>query len=185
MKLIVAMTGASGAVLGVRLLQELQSHEVHLIVSQAAQHVIWHEVGDLDLPAARRYDDKNLAAPIASSSCLVDAMVVIPCSMKTLAAIAHGYTSNLVVRAADNVLRMRRPLVLLPRETPLSLAALDNMRAAHLAGATILPPAMAYYYDPRSVDEVTDFFVGKVLDVLGLPHTLYRRWAGSPESGEI
>ncbi|MGD1996511.1 MAG: UbiX family flavin prenyltransferase, partial [Anaerolineae bacterium] len=162
-----------------RLLQELRSQEVYLIVTQAAERVIHYELGDATLPAANRFRADELDAPIASSSYPVDAMVVIPCSMKTLAAIAHGYTSNLVVRAADNTLRMDRQLVLVPRETPLSLAAIENMRAACMAGAIILPPAMAYYFEPASVDDVTDFFVGKVLDVLGLPHDLYRRWSGS------
>jgi len=184
MKVIVAITGASGAVLAVRLLEQLQAHEVHLIVTPAARLVIDHEVGEVELPAAFRYDATDLTAPLASSSFGVGAMVVVPCSMKTLAAIAHGYSSNLVARAADNVLRTKRKLVLVPRETPLSLPAIENMRAACAAGAVILPPVMAYYFGPRSVDEVTDFFVGKVLDLLDLPHRLYRRWDGSPPDGK-
>jgi len=175
---IVAITGASGAVMALRLLQELGDHQVDLIVTEAAQMVIRHELGQPHFPASRRFAPNQLDAPIASSSCPVDAMVVIPCSMKTLAAIAHGYADNLVTRAAENVLRTRKKLVLVPRETPLSLAAIENMRAAALAGAIILPPVMAYYFQPQSVDEVTDFFVGKVLDALGLPHELYRRWSG-------
>ena len=178
MKLIVAITGASGAVMALRLLQELESHEVHLIVTQGARQVMRHELDDPTLRATWCYDAQELDAPLASSSYLTDAMVVIPCSMKTLAAIAHGYADNLVVRAADVTLRMGRRLVLAPRETPLSLTAIENMRAACMAGATILPPTMAYYFDPQCVDDVTDFFVGKVLDVLGLPHNLYRRWSG-------
>lgn len=184
MRLVVAITGASGAVLAWRLLQELGAHEVDLITTPAAQTVIRHELGQPVLPASRCFTADQLDAPIASSSCLVDAMVVIPCSMKTLAAIAHGYSGNLVTRAAENVLRARKKLVLVPRETPLSLAAIDNMRAAFLAGAVILPPVMAYYYAPRSVGEVTDFFVGKVLDALGLPHELYRRWSGAAHAAE-
>jgi len=177
-KLVIAVSGASGAVLAVRLLQELGSHEVHLVVTRDAYRVIHHELGDPALPCDYRYEADDLDAPISSSSYPLDGMVVVPCSMKTLAGIAHGYTNNLVVRAADNALRMGRRLVLVPRETPLSLAAIENLRAARLAGAVILPPMMAYYFKPQSVDEVTDFFVGKVLDVLGLPHDLYRRWAG-------
>ncbi len=96
--------------------------------------------------------------------------------MKTLSAIAHGYADDLIGRAADMMLRMGRPLVLMPRETPLSLPAIENMRLAKLAGAIILPPVMAYYPRPQTVDDVTDFFVGKVLDVLGVEHHLYRRW---------
>jgi 4-hydroxy-3-polyprenylbenzoate decarboxylase len=96
--------------------------------------------------------------------------------MKTLSAIARGYTDDLVGRAAEIMLRLGRPLVLMPRETPLSLPAIENMRAAKLAGAVILPPVIAYYPQPKTVDDVTDFFVGKVLDVLGVEHSLYRRW---------
>ncbi|MBN1956317.1 MAG: UbiX family flavin prenyltransferase [Anaerolineae bacterium] len=183
MKIIVAITGASGAVMALRLLQELSAHHVYLVVTAAARRVIRYELGDPVLPCARCFAAQEMDASIASSSHPVDAMVVIPCSMKTLAAIAHGYTDDLVVRAADNVLRMNKRLVLVPRETPLSLAALENMRVARQAGAVILPPAMAYYFQPQTVDDVTDFFVGKVLDALGLPHELYRRWSG-PETGE-
>jgi 4-hydroxy-3-polyprenylbenzoate decarboxylase len=109
-------------------------------------------------------------------------MVVAPCSTKTLAAIAHGYADNLIVRVAETMLRLNRMLVVMPRETPLTLAAIENMRALRLAGAILLPPMVAYYPRPRSIEEVTDFFVGKVLDVLGLQHTLYRRW-GTPADG--
>lgn len=184
MHVIVAITGASGAVMALRLLQELSAQQVDLIITEAAQLVIRHELGQPDFPASRRFAPNQLDAPIASSSCPVDAMVVIPCSMKTLAAIAHGYADNLVTRAAENVLRTRKKLVLVPRETPLSLAAIENMRAAALAGAIILPPVMAYYFQPQSVEQVTDFFVGKVLDALGLPHDLYRRWSGPADASE-
>jgi 4-hydroxy-3-polyprenylbenzoate decarboxylase len=96
--------------------------------------------------------------------------------MKTLSAVAHGYSADLIGRSAEIMLRLNRPLVLMPRETPLSLPAIENMRLAKFAGAIILPPVMAYYAQPQTVDDVTDFFVGKVLDVLGLEHNLYRRW---------
>ena len=96
--------------------------------------------------------------------------------MKTLSAVAHGYADDLIVRVASIMLRLNRPLVLMPRETPLSLADIENMRLARLAGAILLPPIVAYYTAPRTIDDVTDFFVGKVLDALNLPHTLYRRW---------
>ena len=186
MKLVVAVTGASGAALAVRLLQHLQAHQVHLVVTHAAQLVISQELGAPQLPCTHRYDEADLDAPIASSSYLVDAMVIVPCSTKTLSAIAHGYTGNLVVRAADIALRMKRRLVLVPRETPLSLPTIENLRLASLAGAIILPPTMAYYYSPKTVDDVTAFFVGKILDQLGTPEQLglsddlYRRWTGPP-----
>ena len=180
MRVVVAITGASGAVLGQRLLENLRGHEVYLLVSRAAHKVIALELGpEAELPATARYEEDDWDSPLASSSFLVDAMVVVPCSMRTLAAIASGHSDNLIVRAAENTLRMGRKLVLVPRETPLSLAAIENMRRARLAGAIILPPNMAYYFHPRSVDEVTDFFVGKILDVLGIEHSLYRRWKGA------
>jgi 4-hydroxy-3-polyprenylbenzoate decarboxylase len=167
-------------VLAARLLEELRAHEVHLVVTRAAELVIQHELRERELPCSQRYHETQLDAPIASSSFPVDAMVVVPCSMNSLAAIANGLTDNLVARAADGMLRLSRKLVLVPRETPLSLAAIENMRAARLSGAIILPPVMAYYYEPQSVDEVTDFFAGKILDAIGLDHQLYRRWSGPP-----
>ena len=179
MRIVVAITGASGAVLGQRLLENLTDHEVHLIVSKAGEKIIAHELGEKDsLPATARYDEDDIAAPLASSSFLVDAMAVAPCSMKTLAGIAHGYAENLIVRAAENGLRLGRVLVVVPRETPLSLSAIENMRRLKLAGAIILPPIIAYYHRPQTVDDITDFLVGKILDVLGLEHQLYERWKG-------
>jgi len=180
MRIVVAITGASGAVIGQRLLESLREHEVHLIVSNAAKRIIAHELGKgASLPATARYEEDEWESPLASSSFLVDAMVVAPCSMKTLSGIAHGYADNLILRAAENVLRMGKPLVVVPRETPLSLADIENMRQVKLAGAIVLPPNMAYYYRPQTVDEVTDFFVGKILDVLGVGHELYKRWGNT------
>lgn len=179
MRIVVGVTGGSGVVIAQRLLQNLVRHEVHLIVSDAAEQVIAHELSEPSLPATFRYPESAIDACISSSSCLIDAMVVVPCSMKTLAAVASGYADNLIVRAAENAQRMGRKLVLVPRETPLSLAAIENMRSVRLAGGIILPPSVAYYFQPRTVDDITDFFVGKILDVLGIEHSLYRRWAGS------
>jgi len=177
LRIVVAITGASGAVLARRLLENLSDHEVHLIISETARKVIKLELGEgVEFPCHASYEPDDFESPLASSSFPIDAMVVIPCSMKTLAAIAHGYADNLIVRAAENTLRMGKPLVLVPRETPLSLMDIENMRVAKLAGAVILPPMVAYYHRPRTVDEVTDFIVGKVLDVLGIGHNLYRRW---------
>lgn len=184
MKLVVAITGASGPIMSVRLLHHLRAHEVHLVVTRAAETVIRQEVGDPVLPCAHRYAETDLDAPIASSSFLVDAMVIVPCTIKSMSAIAHGLTGNLVTRAADIALRMKRRLVLVPRETPLSLPAIESMRLACLAGASIVPPNMAYYHAPQTVDDVTNFFVGKILDQLatpdelGIPDDLYHRWTG-------
>jgi len=180
MEIVVALTGASGAVIGVRLLERLAErpeHQVHALVSRAAEAVITQELGvDVPLPAKYHWDVYDFEAPIASSSRAPQAMVIAPCSMKTLSAVAHGYAEDLIVRTAETMLRINRPLVLVPRETPLSLPAIENLRLAKLAGAIILPPMVAYYPRPRSVEEMTDFFVGKILDVLGLENRLYRRW---------
>lgn len=177
-----AITGASGVAIGVRLLEVLAdqgSHQVHLLVSRSGEGVIAHELGgEVALPATWRWPVEEMAAPIASSSRAPAAMVIAPCSMKTLSAIAQGYAADLIGRTAEIMLRLNRPLVLMPRETPLSLPAIENMRSARLAGAILLPPVVAYYPRPQSVDDLTDFFVGKVLDVLGLEHDLYRRWGG-------
>lgn len=179
MRVVVAITGASGAVLAHRLLENLRDHEVHLIISETARKVIELELGKgAEFPCHASYKADDLCSPLASSSFLMDAMVIIPCSMKTLAAIAHGYADNLIVRAAENALKMGKPLVLVPRETPLSLMDIENMRRARLAGAVILPPVLTYYHHPRTVEEMTDFIVGKVLDVLGIEHRLYKRWEG-------
>jgi flavin prenyltransferase len=181
---IVAITGASGVTIGVRLLHVLAARDsvrVHLVVSDAARAVIAQELEpDLALPCTWQWPANDLAAPIASSSRAPSAMVVAPCSMKTLSAIAHGYSADLISRAAEIMLRLSRPLVLLPRETPLSLPAIENMRLARLAGAIILPPVVAYYPRPRTIDDVTDFIVGKVLDTLNLDHDLYQRWGDIP-----
>ncbi len=179
MKICVAITGASGAILGQRVLENLRDHEVHLIVSEAGQKVIALELGgNAHLPADYQYDNRDIAASLSSSSFLIDAMIVVPCSLKTLAGIAHGYAHNLILRAAENMIRLNRKLIIVPRETPLSLIAIENMRQARLSGAIILPPIMAYYYEPQSVDDVTNFFAGKILDAFGVEHRLFRRWTG-------
>jgi 4-hydroxy-3-polyprenylbenzoate decarboxylase len=183
-ELVVAVTGASGVVIGVRLLgilNEQSAYQVHLIVSEGGKAVIAHEVGpSVALPATYRWEPTDLTAPIASSSRAPDAMVVAPCSMKTMSSIAHGHSADLIGRTAEIMLRMGHPLILMPRETPLSLPAIENMRLVRLAGAIVMPPMVAYYPRPRTVDDITDFFVGKVLDVLGVEHHLYRRWGESP-----
>ena len=176
MHIAVGICGASGAPIAVRLLQSLREHEVSLIITPAGERIIRLEVGEVELPASRRYQYRDFEAPVASSSRAPDAMIVCPCSMRALAAMAHGLADNLITRCADNVLRLGRPLVIVPRETPLSLAALDNLRALKAAGALIVPPMLAYYFAPQTVQELTDFAAGKVLDCLGLPHNLYRRW---------
>lgn len=184
MRLVVAMTGASGVVYGVRLLEVLREKnvEVHLVISEAAEKVIIHELGisrkDVEKLADHVYDVDDLGAPMVSGSFKTDGMVVIPCSMKTLAGIAHGYADNLVLRAADVTLKEKRRLVLVPRETPLSVVHLRNMLELAKQGVVMVPAMPAYYHKPRSVGDLVDYVVGKVLDCLGVEHALFRRWSG-------
>jgi 4-hydroxy-3-polyprenylbenzoate decarboxylase len=177
-KIVVGITGASGVQLGVRLVSALKGHEVTAIISDEAWRLMDIELGKR--PAFKGVTvlgGKDFEAPISSGSCLFDGMAVVPCSMKTLSGIANGYADTLVIRVADNALRIGRKLVLVPRETPLSLSAIENMAKLRTAGAIILPPVLAFYNQPRTVDDMVDYVVGKVLDSLGIENHLYRRWA--------
>lgn len=191
---IVAMTGASGASYGRRLVARLAadaSLHLHLVVSAAALRVLAEEDGlELDAgrprealaalagPAAGRatwHPVEDIGASIASGSFRTLGMAVVPCSMGTLSAIAHGASRNLVERAADVCLKERRRLILVTRETPLSLVHLENMTAATRAGAVVLPASPGFYHRPRTIEDLLDFVVGRVLDHLDLPHDLVRR----------
>lgn len=191
MKVVVALTGASGLVYGLRLLQVLRElgHYVIGVYTSAAVEVAKHECLGTDFVkvvgrfADEVYSDFDLWAPISSSSNMPDAGVVIPCSLHTLSEVARGGNSGLVARVANNLLRLKRPLVLVIRETPLSLPDLRNMVAASEAGAIILPASPAFYIKPSSVEEMIDFIVGKVLDALGVEHGLYRRWGAINRRG--
>jgi 4-hydroxy-3-polyprenylbenzoate decarboxylase len=179
MRVLVAITGASGAILGKRLLEELHGVETHLIISEAAKLVVKDELGSVDAVeklADRVCGDKDIGAAVASGSFPMDAMVIVPCSMKTLSAIANGYADNLITRAADVALKQERKLVLVPRETPVNLVHLKNMVKAREAGASIVLPLVSYYNKPKTVGDMTDFVVGKILDLLGMEHELYERW---------
>ena len=182
MHLIIAITGCSGVVYGVRLLEACRKLgvETDLIVSQAAEKLLELELGktikDIRKLATRNYSQDDIAAPLASGSVKTDGMVIAPCSMKTLGAIASGIADNLITRAADVTLKEGRPLVLVPRETPLNLIHLENMVRLKLAGATILPAMPGFYHKPKEILELIDFIVGRILDVLGVEHKLYRRW---------
>ena len=185
MRLTVAITGASGVVYGKRLLKVLREKnvETHLIISKAAEKVIKYELGrskeDVEKLADHSYNVDDWSAPIVSGSFKTDGMIIIPCSMKTLAGIAHGYSDNLVLRAADVTLKEKRRLILVPRETPLNVVHLRNMLELAEQGVVIVPAVPAYYHKPKDIDDLVDFVVGKVLDLLGMEHTLYKRWAGS------
>jgi len=181
-RLIVAITGASGVVYGKRLLKMLREKnvETHLVISKAAEKVIEHELEmakeDMEKLAHHAYDVDDWSASIVSGSFKTDGMIIIPCSMKTLAGIAHGYSDNLILRAADVTLKEKRRLILVPRETPLNVIHLRNMVALAEQGALIVPAMPAYYHKPKDIDDLVDFVVGKVLDLLGMEHTLYKRW---------
>lgn len=183
MRLIVAITGASGVVHGKRLLEVLREKKVetYLIVSKAAENVIQHELEttkrELEKLASHVYDVNDLNAPIVSGSFKTDGMIVIPCSMKTLAGITHGYSDNLILRAADVTLKEKRKLILVPRETPLSVVHLRNMLDLAGQGVFILPAMPAYYHKPEKIGGLIDFIVGKVLDLLGIEHELFKRWS--------
>ncbi|HEX54762.1 MAG: aromatic acid decarboxylase [Candidatus Altiarchaeales archaeon] len=183
MKIIVAITGASGAVLAERLLENLARHERYVIISNSAGIIL--ELEDIRLErimelSTKFYRNSEIDSELASSSYSkdIDAMVVIPCSMKTLSAIANGFANNLIVRCAENMLKFNKKLILVPRETPLSLSAIENMLKLRISGAIILPPNIAYYHKPKSLDDMTNFIVGKVLDSLEIEHNLYKKWEG-------
>lgn len=187
-RIVVAISGSSAPVYGIRLLQVLRNLgiESHLVVSAGAHRTIALEAAPLTLAdvtalAHAAYDARDVSASIASGSFRTDGMVVAPCSMKTLAAIAHGYGDGLVARAADVTLKERRRLVLVPRETPLHLGHLRNMVAVTEMGGVILPPVPAFYHRPRTVDDLVDHTVGKILDMFDIGHDLFARWNGPPQ----
>jgi 4-hydroxy-3-polyprenylbenzoate decarboxylase len=180
MKLLVAVGGASGSLYARRLLEALPALpdvEVATCFSPCGLQVWQHELGgEPDFPF-RRYAIDDFASPFASGSALWDAVVAIPCSVGRLARIAHGVGDDLISRAADVALKERRKLVLVVRETPLSQIHLENMLAVTRAGAVVLPAAPSFYFRPATVEELADTVVARVLDQLGLPHSLGRRWA--------
>lgn len=184
-KLLIAITGASGALYAQRLLDNLdaQEHEIHVVMSNYAQQVLAEELPDgLRLPAgAKTHNVKSMNAPFASGSNPPDAMVVIPCTMGTLGRIAHGYSEDVLLRAADVVLKEKKKLILVPRETPLSLVHVKNFELLLLAGAVILPANPCFYAGPKTIQEVVDTVVARVLDHLGMLNKLAPRWAEEKE----
>jgi flavin prenyltransferase len=180
-KILVAITGASGALYAQRLLDNLdpREHEIHVVQSNYAQQVIAEELrGGLKLPpGVKAHGLKSMNAPFASGSNPPDAMVVIPCTMGTMGRIAHGYSEDVLLRAADVALKERKKLILVPRETPLSLVHVKNMELLLLAGATILPANPSFYSGAKTAVELADTVVARVLDHLGIPQKLVPRWA--------
>ena len=186
-RLVVAISGASGPQFGVRLLEVLaddESVETHLVLSESARRTLELEAGrtaaEVGELADVVYEPGDYAASVSSGSFRTIGMVVAPCSMSTLGAVANGISTSLVARAADVTLKERRPLVLVTRETPLNLIHLRNMVTVTEAGATVLPPTPAFYHRPETIDDLIGQTVGKVLDQFGIDHRLYTRWR-SPE----
>ncbi|MBW1727477.1 MAG: UbiX family flavin prenyltransferase [Deltaproteobacteria bacterium] len=194
--IVVAISGASGPIMGVRLIEELLNSEekVAAIVSQPARQIIEYEIlgekrsfSSLEELLSRRglsgnYDllsefkNNDFFAPVASGSTKFEAMVVIPCSMKTLSAIVHGYANSLITRTCDVALKEKRRCIIVPRETPLSVVHTENIHRAAMAGIDIVPPVPGFYTRPESVDDVVNFVVGKVLNLLGREHDLFESW---------
>lgn len=182
MRVVVGVTGASGAPYALALLRNLEGHHVDLVVSDDARKVIRHEMdGDVaafEALASAVWANDDTAAPPASGSYRFDAMVVIPCSLGTLGKIAWGISDNLITRAATVCLKEKRTLVLVPRETPLAANHIENMLRLANQGVVVLPAMPAFYHGPKTVDDLVHFVVGKVLDQLGIEHALFRRWKG-------
>jgi 4-hydroxy-3-polyprenylbenzoate decarboxylase len=194
--IVVGITGASGSIIGVRLIEELLNggEQVTGIVSEKAWLVIGHELsyykqsdsplkqlmayrGEVeDLSNFKEYKDDDFGGSVASGSSRFEAMVVAPCSMKTLSAVANGYANTLITRVCDVALKESRKCILVPRETPLSLIHIENMRKVAMAGGLIVPPMPGFYIGPKTIDDVVDFVVGKVLNLLGKEHNLFKSW---------
>jgi len=171
-KIVIAVSGASGVNLGVKILDLLPSSvEKHFIMSQNSKVVLAKEMHDITI-----HDNKNISASVASGSFKVDAMIIAPCSMNTLAKIACGISDNLITRCAAVMIKENKKLILAPREMPFSAIALENMHKLASLGIIIAPPVMAYYSEQQTLDDMENFLIGKWFDLLGLEHNLYKRW---------
>jgi 4-hydroxy-3-polyprenylbenzoate decarboxylase len=184
LKLVVAVTGATGSPFAVRLLEVLRDHsiETHLVISPAGKRVMMTETErkpeDVEKLAHASYNFSDIGASIASGSFLHDGMIVIPCSMKTLAMISHGIADNLVTRAADVTLKEKRRLVLVPREAPLNVIHIRNMLRMAEMGVVVYPLVPQFYGKPASLEDMVDHFVGRILDLFGVEHEMFKRWTG-------
>ena len=184
MKLVIAITGASGSIYGIRLLEFLKDKkaiETHLVISKTAESVIPYETDYKNIEQVKGladfcHQEDDLTAPISSGSFLIDGMIVAPCSAKTLSATSHSYGENLIARACDVSLKERRKLVLVFRETPLTLAHIENMKKVTSMGGIILPPVPGFYSKPQTIDDLINHIVGKALDLFSIEHNLFKRW---------
>jgi 4-hydroxy-3-polyprenylbenzoate decarboxylase len=185
---VLGITGASGVVYGCELAKALveRGKEVHLVVSDPGWDLISMELGldrsELEGLVHRVYDAIEMDSPLSSGSYLFDSMAIVPCSMRTLGAIASGSSGSLIPRVAEVCLKERRRLVLVPRETPLSLTHIRNMETLTLAGAVILPAMPGFYHDPHTIQDLVNHVVGKIMDQLGIEHDIFKRWTGPPHS---
>jgi len=197
-KFVLAITGATGPVIGLRVLRELvKAAEVHVVISVQSFLIMRDETGvdltgdnEADIQGKIRefsrsekifyYHEKNFESPIASGSFKTDGMFVVPCSMKSLSGIANGYSNSLVERAADVTIKEGRPLVLSPREMPFHAIHLENMLKLARLGVKIAPPVIGFYHQPKNIDDLVDFIAGKILDVMGVEHQIYQRWGTPP-----
>ncbi len=183
-RVVVGISGASGVIYGLEMLRALKDlgYESHVVVTEMARKNLLletdHSFEEIEEAAGRIYADEDLAATISSGSFITRGMVVIPCSIKSLSAIAQSYNANLMVRAADVNLKEGRPLILVVRETPLHQGHLKLMLSAATQGAVILPPVPAFYHNPRTIQDLIIHTIGKVLDCFGIAHDLFRRWDG-------
>lgn len=186
MRIIVGVSGASGSIYGWRLLERLHQHpeiETYLILTRLGERTAWLETGkraeDFRALATHWFPLHNLSCPLASGSFLTDGMVIAPCSVHTMSAIAYGITSNLLLRAADVTLKERRPLILLVRETPLHAGHLRTMLRLAQMGAIVMPPVPGFYHKPQTVMDIVDHSIDRVLDLLGIPNPEAKRWQGA------
>jgi len=186
MRLVVGVTGATGVIYGIRLLEILRTHaevQTHLVISTPGKRTIVEETAyalkDVEALAMHHYDNRDIGAPIASGSFRTAGMVIAPCSIKTAGAIASCHTDSLIARAADVTLKEGRPLIVLVRETPLHLGHIKCMLALAEMGAVVLPPMPAFYNRPKDIDDIVNHTIARVLDRLGLPHTLVAEWQGT------
>jgi len=192
MVLIVGITGASGVIYGIRLLQVLftkKDIQTHLIISETAEENIKCETDwkleDVKALAGFSYDIRDIGARLASGSFRRDGMIVAPCTVKTMSALANSYTENLLIRAGDVTLKERKKLVLLIRETPLHLGHIRNMEKLCEMGAIIMPPVPAFYHKPKTIQDIIDYTIGKILDIFGIKHNLFQRWSGFTNKEEF
>ena len=192
MKLVIGITGATGVIYGIRLLKvlsQMEGVETHLVISEAGElniecETTW-KVEDVKALANFCYDIHDLGAPPSSGSFKRDGMVIAPCTVKTMSALANSYADNLLIRAGDVTLKEGKKLVLLVRETPLHLGHLRNMERLAEMGAVIMPPVPAFYHRPKTIPDIIDHTVGKTLDIFNIEHNLFQRWSGLPSKKQI